>query len=108
MYLKSSRDTCFSIIQFMGQFLLKYQYGFRKGFSIQNFLLAMIEKWKCAVDTEKPFWCVINRSVYGILLSFLRASACKTSCLCKQYCCLKTHSKLFYKQAPENKDKYVT
>ena len=37
------------------QFLSKYQYGFRKGFSAQHSLLSMLEKWKSAADNKKVF-----------------------------------------------------
>ena len=43
-------------------FLSKYQCGFRKGYNAQNCLLAMIEKWKKAVD---------NGNVFGALLTDL-------------------------------------
>ena len=33
--------------------LSKYQCGFRKAFSLQHCLLAMLEKWKLAVDNQK-------------------------------------------------------
>ena len=33
----------------------KYQYGFRKGYSSQQCLLALLEKWKAAVDKGKVF-----------------------------------------------------
>ena len=46
----------------MDPFLSKYQWGFRKGFSAQNCLLAMLEKWKSSVDKEK---------VFGVLLTDL-------------------------------------
>ena len=39
------------ITPFMDQFLSKYQCGFQKGFNAQHCLLAMLEKWKKAVDT---------------------------------------------------------
>ena len=39
----------------MFQFLSKYQCGFRKGYSTQHCLLAMLEKYKFAVDKEKSF-----------------------------------------------------
>ena len=38
---------------FMDQFLSKYQCGFRKSYSTQYCLLAMLEKWKSAVDKGK-------------------------------------------------------
>ena len=37
----------------MLKFLSKYQCGFRKGCSMQHCLLAILEKWKSAVDKEK-------------------------------------------------------
>ena len=33
----------------------KYQYGFRKGYSSQQCLLALLEKWKAAVEKGKVF-----------------------------------------------------
>ena len=46
----------------MDKFLSKYQCGFRKGYNAQHCLLAMIEKWKKAVD---------NGNVFGVLLTDL-------------------------------------
>ena len=46
----------------MDKFFFKYQCGFRKGYNAQHRLLAMIEKWKKAVD---------NRNVLGDLLTDL-------------------------------------
>ena len=43
----------------MDQFLSKYQYGFRKCYSAQYFLLAMLEKWQSAVDEGKSFGALI-------------------------------------------------
>ena len=42
----------------MGPLLLKNQCRFRRGFSAQNCLLAMLEKWKSWVD--KRFWGTTN------------------------------------------------
>ena len=39
----------------MDQFFSKYQGGFRKGYSTRYCLLAMLEKWKSAVDKENSF-----------------------------------------------------
>ena len=39
----------------MGPLLSKYQWGFRRGFSAQNCLLAMLEKWKSSVDKGEAF-----------------------------------------------------
>ena len=44
----------------MDQILSKYQCGFRKGFNAQHCLLAMLEKWKKAVDTKKVFGALLT------------------------------------------------
>ena len=49
----------------MDKFLSKYQWGFRKGYNDQHCLLAVIEKWKKAVD---------NGRVFGALLTDLSKS----------------------------------
>ena len=46
----------------MDKFLSEYQSGFRKGYNAQHWLLAMIQKWKKAVD---------NGNVFGVLLTDL-------------------------------------
>ena len=52
----------------MDPLLSKYQCGFRKGFSAQNCLLTMLEKWKSSLDRGKSF---------GLLLTDLsKASDC--------------------------------
>ena len=38
---------------YFDQIFLKYQYGFRRGYSTQQCLLALLEKWKAAVDIGK-------------------------------------------------------
>ena len=43
----------------MNHFLSKYQCGFRKGFNVQHYLLAMLEKWKKTVDTKKVFGALL-------------------------------------------------
>ena len=40
---------------YFGEIFSKYQYGFRKGYSTQQCLLALLEKWKAAVDKGKAF-----------------------------------------------------
>ena len=40
--------------------LSKYQCGFRKGFSTQHCLLAMLEKWKRSVDNGKAFGALLT------------------------------------------------
>ena len=53
---------CKQITIFIDPLLSKYQCGFRKGFSAQHCLLAMLEKWKNVVDKGK---------VFGVLLTNL-------------------------------------
>ena len=38
----------------------KYQYGFRKGYSSQQCLLALLEKWKAAIDKGKVFGALLT------------------------------------------------
>ena len=45
---------------FMLDFLSKYQCGFRKGYSTQPCLLAMLETWKSAVDKGKSFAALLT------------------------------------------------
>ena len=49
-----------SIIQFYGSLLSKYQCGFRKGYCTQYYLLAVLEKWKSAVDKGKSFGALLT------------------------------------------------
>ena len=44
----------------MLEFLSKYHCGFGKGYSTQNCLLAMLEKWKSAIDKGKPFGAILT------------------------------------------------
>ena len=44
----------------MDPLLSKYQCGFRRGFSAQNFLLAIIEKWKSSMDKGKAFGVLLT------------------------------------------------
>ena len=48
------------ISEYFEQFLPKYQYGFRKGFSAQHNLLSMLQKWKSAVDNKKVFGALLT------------------------------------------------
>ena len=41
--------------RFFDDIFSKYQYGFRKGFSTQQCLLALLEKWKPSIDRGKVF-----------------------------------------------------
>ena len=49
------------INEYMDVFLSKHQCGFRKGYSTQQCLLAMLEKWRSAVDNKKNIWGITNR-----------------------------------------------
>ena len=54
------RLLCNQIIPFMYHFLSKYQCSFRKGFNAVYCLLAMLQKWKKAVNTKNAlvlFFC---------------------------------------------------
>ena len=42
------------------EIFLKYQYGFRKGYSTQQCLLVLLEKWKAAVDKSKVFGALLT------------------------------------------------
>ena len=46
--------------QFFENIFSKYQCGFRKGFSTQQCLLAMLEKWKRSVDNSKMFGVLLT------------------------------------------------
>ena len=46
--------------QFFDKIFSKYQCGFRKGFSTQQCLLAMLEKWKRAIDNGKCFGALLT------------------------------------------------
>ena len=50
MFFSSFFDDIFS----------QYQYGFRKGFSTQQCLLALLEKWKMSVDRGKVFGALLT------------------------------------------------
>ena len=45
---------------FIDQLLLKYQCSFRKGYSTQYCLQAMLEKWKSAVNKRKSFGALLT------------------------------------------------
>ena len=46
--------------KFFEKFFFKYQYGFRKGFSRQQCVLAMLEKWKRSIDKSKTFGTLLT------------------------------------------------
>ena len=51
---------CKQITILIDSLLSKYQCGFRKDFSVQHCLLAMLEKWKNAVDKRKVFGALLT------------------------------------------------
>ena len=48
------------MLHFFENILSKYQSSFRKGFSTQHCLLAMLEKWKRSVDNNKAFGALLT------------------------------------------------
>ena len=48
------------INEYMDVFLSKHQCGFRKGYITQQSLLAMLEKWRSAVDNKKTFGVLLT------------------------------------------------
>ena len=46
--------------RFFDDIFSKYQYGFRKGFSTQQCLLALLEKWKPSIDRGKVFVALLT------------------------------------------------
>ena len=48
------------ISEYFETILSKFQCGFRKGFSAQHCLLAMLEKWKLAVDNKRHFGALLT------------------------------------------------
>ena len=51
---------CNQIKPFMNEFLSKYKGGFRKRFNALHCFLAMLEKWKKAVDTKNVFGALLT------------------------------------------------
>ena len=48
------------VSKFFEPFFSKFQCGFRKGFSTQQYLLSMLKKWKSAVDNQKRFGALLT------------------------------------------------
>ena len=46
--------------RFFDDIFSRYQYGFRKGFSTQQCLLALLEKWKRSIDRGKVFGALLT------------------------------------------------
>ena len=45
---------------FFNDIFLEYRYGFRKGFSTHQCLLALLEKWKRSIDRGKVFGALLT------------------------------------------------
>ena len=45
---------------YFDEIFLKYQYGFRKGYSTQQCPLALLKKWKAAADKDKVFGALLT------------------------------------------------
>ena len=54
------RSTFKQISSFFNNIFSKYQYGFRKGFSTQKCLLALLEKWMGSIDRGKVFGAILR------------------------------------------------
>ena len=54
------RSTFAQMSSFFDNFLSKQQCGFRKGYSTQQCLLALLEKWKRAVDSGQMFGALLT------------------------------------------------
>ena len=68
---------------FFDEIFSKYQYGFRKGFSTQQCLLALLEKWKSSIDRSKVFGALLTNLSkaldclnHDLLIAKLNACAC--------------------------------
>ena len=60
--------------QFFDKIFSKYQCGFRKGFSTQQCLLAMLEKWKRSIDNGKSFGALLTDCLdHELLIAKLNA-----------------------------------
>ena len=46
--------------RFFDDIFSRYQYGFRKGFSTQQCLLALLEKWKRSIERGKKFGALLT------------------------------------------------
>ena len=54
------RVMCKQIGDFMKNYFSKFQCGFRKGYNTQQCLIALIEKWKSAIDKRKSFGALLT------------------------------------------------
>ena len=81
MCLKSSKDQFLNKVSaFFDNIFSTYQCGFRKGYSAQHCLVAMLEKWKFCNDKKKSFGALLTDLSkafdclsHGLLLAKLHA-----------------------------------
>ena len=81
--------------EYMSMFLSRHQCRFRKGYSAQQCLLTMLEKWKSAAGNKKYIGAITSRLVLNIWFPFARTSSCKVACLWIQHSCAKNCVQLF-------------
>ena len=55
------------ISEYFEPIFLKFKCGFRKGYSAQHCLLAMLEKWKLAVDNKRNFGALLADKAFDCL-----------------------------------------
>ena len=58
--LKIFEKLCKELTMFADQKLPQYQCGFRKGFKVQYSSVAMLDKWKGAVDDKKVLGALLT------------------------------------------------
>ena len=80
----------------MDYYLSKYQCGFREGFSTQNCLLYMLDKWKRSLD---------NGKIFGLLLTDLSKAF---DCLSHELLIAKLHAYVFSFTAVRLMHSYLT
>ena len=73
---------------FESSFFSKYQCGFRKGFSVQHYLVSMLQKWKSATDSKNSFGALptdlskaFDHLSYDLLIAKLNAYGFNMSAL---------------------------
>ena len=66
------KELCLKKIRdFMENFVSKFQCGFRKGYSTQERLIALIEKWKSVTDKGKSFGALLTDYLKPLIVSHI-------------------------------------